>query len=65
MKTKFDVNEKVLIAGKVKSIAVNEKGEIGYKVLISTKDGGVNVIIFDEDEIVEKDGSGVLELNED
>lgn len=51
MKTKFDVNEEVLIPGIVKSIAVNDKGEIGYKIKII--DGvGVNELIFDEEFIV-------------
>lgn len=52
MKTKFDIKEDVFIRGHIKSIAVSEKGEIGYKVEFKNFEG-VHVLIFDEDDIVE------------
>lgn len=51
MKTKFDIGEDVFINGRIKNIAINEKGEISYKVAINAGDG-FHVYVFDEDEII-------------
>ena len=51
MKTRFDVDEDVFIHGRIKSIAINEQGEIGYKIAIRS-DTGIIILIFDEGEIV-------------
>lgn len=51
MKTKFDIDEDVFINGHIKAIAINEKGEIGYKVAIRS-DGSIKILTFGEDEIV-------------
>lgn len=52
MKTKFDIDEDVFINGYIKSIAINETGEIGYKVGIIGDDGFHTTLIFNEDEII-------------
>lgn len=63
MKTKFDIGDNVYIKGCIKSIAVNEKGEIGYKVIIND-DTGANAMIFDEDEIVEVSSKNYEKCND-